>query len=79
MTQGEIEAIADRAAKTATAETLRALGIDTAQPFEMQRDFAHLRSWRLSVEAMRTKTILTAVGILVTGVLGAIWMAIRGH
>lgn len=79
MTQAEIEAIADRAAKTATAETLKALGIDMAQPFEMQRDFAHLRSWRLSVEAMRTKTILTAVGILVTGVLGAVWLAIKGH
>jgi hypothetical protein len=79
MTQAEIEAIADRAAKTATAETLRVLGIDTAQPFEMQRDFAHLRSWRLSVEAMRTKTILTAVGIVVTGVLGAVWLAIKGH
>jgi hypothetical protein len=79
VTQGEIEAVADRAAKTATAETLRALGIDVQNPFEMQRDFAHLRSWRLSVEAMRTKTILTAVGVVVTGIIGAVWMAIRGH
>lgn len=79
MTREEAEDIAQAAAHAAVIETLKTLGVDTSNPFEMQRDFAHLRSWRQSVESVQRKSILTIAGIITAGILGAIWMAIKGH
>lgn len=78
LTREEAEKIAKEAAHTAVAETLTALGMDTSDPFELQRDFAHLRSWRRSVEKVREKSLLTAVGIITAGVIGLIVVFFRG-
>lgn len=75
----ELEEIARMAADKAVAEMLVKLGIDTTDPFEMQRDFQHLRSWRVSSETIKTKAVIAAIGILIAGVCGAIWLAIKGH
>jgi hypothetical protein len=79
MTSEEIEIVSATAAKAAVHETMRLLGIDANDPFEMQRDFAHLRSWRKSVESVQRRVLLTSVGILTTGIVAAIWMVLKPH
>jgi hypothetical protein len=60
-------------------QTLTKLGVDAANPIEFQQDMAHLRSWRKSVETVKRQSLITSIGILTAGVLGLIWVAIKGH
>lgn len=64
-------------AETVT-ETLTRIGIEADDPLEAQKDFQHLRSWRTSTETIKRQSLMTAIGIVTAGVLGLIWMAIRG-
>ena len=75
MTHEEIEAIV----KATVHSTLSTLGIDAANPFELQKDFSHLRSWRKSTDQMKQAGFLSVIGILVSGILGLIWSAIKVH
>lgn len=61
----------------AVHETLVQMGVDTSSPIEMQRDFQHLRDWRQAQEAIKRKGYLTLVSILVTGVLGLVWIGFK--
>lgn len=72
------EADVRRIVAETVAETLLRLGIETDDPLETQADFLHLRKWRKSVETAGRQTFLTAVGIITTGILGLIWLALRG-
>ena len=74
MTEAEIRKIV---AETVD-QTLTRLGVDTTDPLEVQRDFQHLRSWRESVATVKRQSLVTAIGILTAGVLGLIWLAVRG-
>jgi len=58
--------------------TLTSLGIDATDPLVMQKDFAHLRSWRESTEEIRRKSVLALVTVAVTGLAGAVWLAVKG-
>ena len=81
VTAEEMERIASRAAQKALREMLLVMGVDTNDPramIEMQKDFAHVRGWRISIEKVRTQGLLTAVGIFITFVSGTIWYALRG-
>lgn len=60
------------------AETLLRMGLDSADPIELQKDMQHLRQWRESVATVKRQGIMTAVGILTAGILGLIWLAIKG-
>jgi hypothetical protein len=44
----------------------------------MQKDMAHLRAWRESVATVKQQSLVTAVGILVAGALGLLWLAFKG-
>ena len=58
-------------------KTLLELGLDTANPIELQRDFAHLRTWRQSVEEVKRKGFIAAVAIVLSGLLGLLWTAFK--
>lgn len=73
----QMEHIAQRAAKAAVRETFTALGVDLSKPTEVQRDFAHLREWRTTVQGVRRKSIYAAVMVLVSGGLAALWIGIK--
>jgi hypothetical protein len=75
MTENEIRRIV---AETVD-QTLTRLGIDTEDPIEFQRDLQHLRAWRESVATVKRQSLITAVGVITIGVLGLIWIAIRGN
>lgn len=77
MTDREMEAIADRAAEKAVSNFLLRIGVEADDPIEMQKDFAHLRKWRKSNEAITLKVLLVAIGTVVSGTLAAVWMGLR--
>lgn len=77
MTEDEARTIAKAAAREAAHEILTTLGIDIDRPFEMQRDFQHLRSWRESSEAVKRYGIVTLIGLFLTGIVGAVVAAFR--
>lgn len=60
-------------------ETFLRLGVAVDDPIEMQRDFSHLREWRVATESMKTKGLLTLTALLVTGGLAALWVGIRDY
>jgi hypothetical protein len=77
MNPNEVRTVAQQAARDAVKETLLAIGIDINDPLAAQRDFASLREWRQSIEAVRSKGFLTLVGIAVTGMLALLWTGLK--
>lgn len=78
MTPDEARTIAKAAAKETVRETFQLLGIDPDDPTEAQRDFQFVRSWRTSSEAVKRQSLVMSVSVIVAGVLGLIWLAIKG-
>lgn len=64
------------------AETVRAtltsIGVEVEDPIIMQKDFAHLRSWRESTEEVKRKSFIALVTIIVAGIAGAVWASLKG-
>ena len=73
LTRDEVDIVV----KATVKETLTSMGIDAADPLEMQRDFQALRDWRRASNAIRTKGLMTLVGILTAGAIGAIIVGIK--
>ena len=59
--------------RQAVTETLTTMGIDAANPIEVQMDMAHLRASRKGSETTRALVKKTAVPIIVVGILAAVW------
>ena len=59
--------------RQAVTETLTTMGIDAANPIEVQMDMAHLRASRKGSETTKALVKKTAVPIIVMGVLAAVW------
>lgn len=66
----------ERVVAEAVRQTLIALGINAGDPLEMQKDMMHLRSWRKSTEDMKGKGMLVATTVIVSGLMGALWLGI---
>ena len=79
-TTDETREIAKTAAREAVREMMITMGVDTSSPeamIEMQKDFQSLRAWRRSVQTVQRQGIISAVGVIVVGVLGLIYMHFR--
>ena len=59
--------------RQAVTETLTTMGIDAANPIEVQMDMAYLRGSRKGSETTRALVKKTAVPIIVVGILAAVW------
>ena len=75
LTETELKALMS----STVVDTLTKLGIDSAQPLETQKDMAHLRKSRESVDAIKKKAWLSAVGFIVLLVCGAVVRFISGE
>ena len=73
LTRDEVDSIVRKTVK----ETLTSMGIDAADPIEMQRDFQMLRDWRKASTSVRTKVLMTAIGLLTAGALGALAVGVK--
>ncbi len=69
--------IAREAACQAVERTLVAHGIDPENPLEFQKDMLHLREWRLRIEHIQDKSLMTVVVIMVGVVAAAIGLGIK--
>lgn len=63
--------------REAVRETFLMLGVKVDDPLEVQKDFQHLREWRYTMQSIRSKGMLTLVGIALTGLLAAAWLGIK--
>jgi hypothetical protein len=80
MDQSEVEHVAQMTAKATVDEVFVRIGINLEEdPRELQKDLAHLRYWRSTMEAIQRRGILAAVGTLVAGGLAVIWVGITSH
>ena len=69
MTEDDAERVAERV----VTRLLLVLGINASDPKELvefQKDFAHLRGWRVSMDLARRRGFVTMVGFMVTAALG---------
>ena len=69
-----IEACHTKLIEETVKQTLVTLGLDVRDPIKLQKDFAHLRDWRESSEKIKSKGIVTLVGVIVTGAGGLAWV-----
>jgi hypothetical protein len=74
----DMEDIAERAAAKTIDKLFTRLGVDIDEPLEMQKDFAHLRKWRHSVEMVQSTSLKVVVTTFITGILALLYM-IFGH
>lgn len=44
---------------------------------DFQSDMAHVRSWRESMEAAKSRSFLAIIGIITTGAVGALWIGLK--
>ena len=73
LTRGELKDLLQEA----VTDALVKLGMDIEDPIEMQRDFQHLRDWRVAVGQARSKGFLTIVGLLTAGIFAGLWIAFK--
>jgi hypothetical protein len=61
----------------AMATILTSFGIEEQDRRELRADFQHLRRWRKSVEQAQSYTFKAVITIIVTGVVGAVWLGVK--
>ena len=61
----------------AIATILTSFGIEEEDRKELRADFQHLRRWRKSVEQVQSFTFKAVVTVIVSGVLGAVWLGVK--
>lgn len=67
----------DQVVQKSVRATLISLGVEFDEPIDMQKDMQYLRSLRVSTDSIKAKATLVMVGILVTGLVGALWIGIK--
>ena len=69
----DIDAVVSRT----IASILTSFGIEEGDRRELRADFQHLRRWRKSVEQAQSYTFKAVITVIVTGVVGAVWLGIK--
>lgn len=71
--QDSIDAIVLRA----VSSVLASFGIEDDDRKEVRADFQHLRRWRKSVEQAQSYTFKAVITVIVTGLMGAVWLGVK--
>ena len=69
----EIDAVVLRGIAT----ILTSFGIEEEDRKEQRADFQHLRRWRKSVEQAQSYTFKAVITIIVSGLIGAVWLGVK--
>ena len=59
------------------ATILISFGIEEEDRKGLRADFQRLRRWRKSVEQAQSYTFKAVITVIVTGVLGAVWLGVK--
>ena len=73
LSRGELKGLMEEAVNNAFVK----MGMNVYEPIEMQRDFQHLRDWRLAVKSVQSKGFLTIIGLLSASVVAAVWIGFK--
>jgi len=65
--------------KETVHDTFTSLGIQDAEPIEMQKDFQLLRELRISTQAAKRKGLLTLVGAVITGMFVLVVIGVKTY
>jgi hypothetical protein len=68
---------ADEVILKTVATILTSFGIDEEDRRELRADFHHLRRWRRSVEQAQSYTFKAVITVIVTGLVGAVWLGVK--
>lgn len=60
-------------------ETLVQYGMETSDPTDVQKDLAFVRRCRTYSEQVGSKVVCVVVGMIVVGIAGGIWLAVKNH
>jgi hypothetical protein len=71
--RADIDAIVQQSIATALAT----FGIEDEDRRELRADLQHLRRWRRSVEQAQSYTFKAVITVIVTGLLGAVWLGVK--
>lgn len=63
--------------REAVRETFLMLGVKVDDPIEVQKDFQYLREWRTTTDSIKSKGLMTLMGILVSGLVAAAWVGFK--
>lgn len=77
MTPDELKVLIRDTVRETIDETFLRLGVKVDDPIEMQKDFQHLRDWRLTTASLKMKAFLGAIGLLTSGALAALWVGLK--
>jgi hypothetical protein len=77
VTEDELRTIIQDSVKQAVEETFVRLGVSVTDPIEMQKDFQHLREWRMTTASMKAKLLVAATGLVVSALAASAWMGIK--
>ena len=67
----------DAAVLKTIATILTSFGIEEDDRKELCADFQYLRRWRRSVEQAQSHTFKAVITVIVTGLVGAVWLGIK--
>lgn len=67
----------DTAVQRAVAAILTSFGMEEGDRKELRADLQHLRRWRKSVEQAQSYTFKAVITVIVTGLVGAIWLGFK--
>jgi len=76
-TKALINDAAEKAAEVTLTRTLTSLGVDMQNPLQVQRDMQFLRAMRETWASAKSKGILVALGLMVTGFFSFLWEAVK--
>lgn len=76
LTHEQLQTLVRETVQQTVNETFIRLGVQADNPIEMQKDFQHLRDWRQTTDSMKSKALLAAVGLVVSGGMAAVWIGI---
>lgn len=74
----KVREIVRETVKETLNELFMGLGVDVEDPTEVQKDFAFIRNWRESSQALKQHGLLTVIGVFVVGALALIWNSLKG-
>jgi len=76
-TKALINDVASQAADKTVERTMTSLGVDITHPIEVQADFRFIRAMRLTWSSAKSRGLLVALGLMITGFFSFFWAAVK--
>ena len=75
----ELPPVITECTQTTLDNLLVRFGMQVNDPLELQRDFQHLRDFRVGYASVRSKATLTFVGLFLAGLCTIVWLGVKEY